>query len=82
MANESRKRNQSPLGRLIAIIFIVIGLVTGIITYDDIVQYLNPSGETTQEVQPGQQTIHLSPDDALIVTMLDVGQADSFLIQQ
>lgn len=83
MANESRKKNRSPIGvRLLMIILIVIGFVTGYITCDDIIEFLNQSGETTQEVQTGQQTIHLSPDDALIVTMLDVGQADSFLIQQ
>lgn len=83
MANERRKRNRSPIGgRLIAIIIVIIGLVTGVITYDDIVNYLNQSGNPQQEVQVGEQTVHLSPDDVLQVTMLNVGQADSFLIQQ
>jgi len=77
MTNGNRQRNQSPILKVIAAIIIIIGLATGIFTYDDIVQYLNSSGTNTESVQAPENVT-----GTLEVAMIDVGQADSFLISQ
>lgn len=77
MTNGNRQRNQSPILKVIAAIIIIVCLATGIITYDNIVQYLNSGGTNTESVQAPETLA-----GTLEVTMIDVGQGDSFLIQQ
>ena len=63
---------------IVALIFVVIGSIFGI----DVLDILENEEETTTETLNSQAESNQTAEGVLILTMIDVGQADSFLLEQ
>lgn len=84
MANDKSGRKRSPLVKILAVVVILIGSFFGIWELGDFIpsDTTTPTTQQTEDVTQPTKPPAVAVEGALTVTMIDVGQADSFLLVQ